>query len=235
MELASSEGNTLGSGFHIHVAEGMQDYEHSRRRYGQGVVERLDDYSLINHKSILAHCIHIKDQEGILLKKGNVVHNPESNMNNAVGYSEVIDLMNKGVLVGLGSDGFSSSQFRAMDCCYVLHKHEKGDPRVMTPSNVVQLAIKNNSRIASRFFKDEVGVIKEGAKADLIMLEYSSPTPVNKDNICGHIIFGINSSAITDTIINGKIVMKDRILKFIEEEELFSKSRELAQKLWDRF
>lgn len=235
LRLCSEEGNNLGSGFHIHVAEGIQDYEQCRRNFGEGVVERLGDYSILGHKSILAHCIHVKEEELKLLRKTNVVHNPESNMNNAVGYCDASYMMDKGILIGLGSDGFSSNPFRAMECCYVLHKHERIDPRIMTPNDVIKLSVKNNSKIASKFFSNEVGVLKEGAKADMIMLEYNSPTPITGDNICGHVIFGMNSLNVSDSIINGRFVMKDRILQGIEEEDIFEKSRELSEKLWQRF
>lgn len=234
LKMASEEENSIGCGYHIHCAEGMEDYEHSRRIYGEGVVERLEDYSILNRKSILAHCIYIKDEEIKLLKKVNVVHNPESNMNNAVGYCEALKLLSKDVLVGLGSDGFSTSQFRAMDCCYVLHKHETKNPRAMTPAEVIKLSIRNNSRIASKFFNNEVGILKEGAKADLIFIDYDAPTPMNNSNIFGHIIFGMNDGMVTDSIINGRIIMKDRILQCVEEQDIFEKSRELAQKLWNR-
>lgn len=235
LEIASSEGAALDAGYHVHVAEGKYDKTFNREKYNLGVVERLEKYSMINHKSILAHCIHIDEKEKELLKKGNVIHNPESNMNNAVGYCDALDLVNKGVLVGMGSDGFSANPFRAMDVCYVLHKHEKADPTVMTPKDVIDLAIINNSQIASKFYQNEVGIIKEGAKADLVLLDYNSPTPLNKDNLYGHIIFGMNSNLVTHTIINGKLIMKDRILVNIDEVEIMAKSREVAKDLWRRF
>lgn len=235
MEMASVEGNSLGAGYHVHVGEGQPDTDYILVKYGMGVVERFDKFNMINDKSIFAHCIHIREEEKELLKRCNVVHNAESNMNNAVGYCDALDLLNKGVLVGLGSDGFSANPFRAMDTCYVLHKHQKHDPRVMTPNDVIQLAIKNNSKITSKYFNNEVGTLKTGSKADMIMLDYNSPTPVSKDNICGHIIFGMNSNLVTDSIINGKVVMKNRELVNADEKEIFAKSREFATKLWERF
>lgn len=235
LETAATEGKALGAGFHIHAAEGREDYEYNRRSFGRGVVERLEDYGIINYRSILAHCIHIKDEEVKSLKKANVVHNPESNMNNAVGYCDVLKLLKAKVLVGLGSDGFSSDPFRAMDCAYVLHKHEQENPAVMSPSEVITLAVKNNGRIASKFFDNPIGVIKEGSAADLITISYESPTPVNSDNIYGHIIFGMNGAMVKDSIINGKFVMKNRELVNIDEKEVFRKSREQAERLWERF
>ncbi|GLC28765.1 putative aminohydrolase SsnA [Clostridium omnivorum] len=235
LKLASVEGNRLKSGFHIHAAEGVEDLNYCAQKYNCGVVERLNSFNILNSNSILAHCIHIKHEEKKFLKKCVTVHNPESNMNNAVGFCDALDLTKDGVMVGLGSDGFSHNPFRAMEVCYVLHKHEKKDPRVMGPKAVIDLGIVNNCKIASRYFNNELGVIKKGAKADLIIVDYNSPTPLTKDNICGHIVFGINSNIITHTIINGKIVMRDRVIDGMDEEEVFAKSRVLAKELWRRF
>jgi len=232
---ASLKGNEAKAGFHIHAAEGPEDLAFNKKHYNKGVVERLEEFSIINERSILAHCIHVSPKEKDLLKKGIVIHNPESNMNNAVGYCDVIDLLNRGVLVGLGSDGFSSNPFRAMDICYVLHKHEKENPNVMTPNDVIRMSIKNNGKIASKYFKNEVGKLKKGAKADIIFIDYNSPTPIDRENVCGHIIFGINSNLVTDSIINGKVVMRDRKLLNINEKEIYRYSRELARSLWERF
>lgn len=156
-------------------------------------------------------------------------------MNNAVGYCDVLDLMKKGILVGLGSDGFSANPFRAIDTCYVLHKHSKADPTVMTPDDVIRLAVKNNGVIASKFFSNKLGVIENNAKADLIFIDYNSPTPVNKDNIGGHIIFGMNSNNVTDSIINGRHILKEGKLVNIDDTELFSKCREQSRDFWERF
>lgn len=231
---ASEEGNRLGAGFHVHAAEGIADYEHSMTSCGMGVIERLYKFNIVNDKTILAHCIHVREKEKELLKSGNVIHNPESNMNNAVGYCDALDLLNRGILVGLGSDGFSASHLRAMDVCYVLHKHEKKDPRVMTPYDVVKLGVINNGKIASKYFKNPVGKIVEGAKADIIIVDYESPTPLNSSNIYGHMIFGLNDNMITHSIIGGRMVMKDRKLTLVDTEEMLAKSRETARKLWNR-
>lgn len=235
LEKASEEGNQLKAGFHVHVAEGKGDKDITVDKYKKGIVERLESFNIINDKTILAHCIHIDEKEKELLIRGNVVHNPESNMNNAVGYCDVPDLMKRGVLVGLGSDGFSANPFRTIDTCYVLHKHSKADPTVMTPDDVIKLAVKNNGIIASKFFSNMLGVIEKNAKADLIFIDYNSPTPVNKDNIGGHIIFGMNSNNVTDSIINGRHVLKEGKLANIDETELFSKCREQSRDFWKKF
>ena len=234
MANCASYGNSLKAGFHIHVAEGYKDKAHSMENFNLGVVERLDKYDMINDKSILAHCIHVEDKEIELLAKGNVVHNPESNMNNAVGYCDALKLMDNKVLVGLGSDGFSNNPFRAMDVCYVLHKHHSGNPNLMTANQVLEMAVKNNGKIASKFFKNPVGRLEVGAKADLILLDYKSPTRISEDNLASHIIFGMNSNLITHTIIDGKVIMRDRVLINLDEDKIFAKSREVADRLWEQ-
>ena len=87
----------------------------------------------------------------------------------------------------------------------------------------------------SKFFNNPVGVIREGAAADLITIDYESPTPITSDNIFGHIIFGMNGGMVKDSIINGKVVMRNRELLNIDEKEIYRKSREIAEKLWERF
>lgn len=235
LKLAGIEESKYNCGFHIHAAEGVEDLNYSNANYNCGVIERLSSFGIVKENSILAHCIHIKPEEKEILKHCVTVHNPESNMNNAVGFCDALELMEKGALVGLGSDGFSHNPFRAMDVCYVLHKHEKKDPRVMNPKEVIELGMVNNGKIATKYFNNELGIIKNGAKADLIVLDYNSPTPITKDNIYGQIIFGMNSNIITHTIINGKIVMRDRIIQGIDEEKIFSKSKSVSNELWGRF
>ncbi len=235
LKLCSEKGNEIGAGFHIHAAEGEADLIAAQSKDHLGVVQRLNKYNILKDNSILAHCIHILPEEIELLKKTQVVHNPESNMNNAVGYCDVEALCQKGVLVGLGSDGFSSNPFRAMDCCYVLHKHCKATPQTMFPSRVTELAILNNRKIASKYFDVPLGVIEEGAQADLIVLDYKPYTPINSDNFDGHLIFGINSNHIVHTMVEGRFVVKDRILCSMDEDEIYQKAMELASKVWKRF
>lgn len=238
LEKAASYGNSAGMGFHIHVAEGKIDADKSMEEHGVSILKRLNNMNIINDKSLLCHCIHINEEDKELLKESNVIHNPESNMNNAVGYCDAVDLLRKGILVGIGSDGFSADHLRALDCTYVLHKHEHGNPCYISGEDVVDMGIYNNSIIASKFFSNPVGVLKEGAKADLIMLDYKAPTELNENNIPYHMIFGFSKRDITDVMINGEFAMKngviDGVIDGIDCAHIYQKSRELSKKLWDR-
>ena len=234
LEIAGIEGNRLLTGFHIHVAETMGDLINCRTNFQKAIVERLDEYNLLNEKSMFSHCIHINENEKKLLNKVSVIHNPESNMNFAVGYCDAKDLIKKGNLVGIGTDGFPTDIFRAMNTCYSLHIHHSKDANVIRTEDVVEMAVINNGKIASKHFNCQVGSIKEGAKADVVLIDYNSPTVINSDNISSHMIFGMNAGAVSHVIINGKLIMDNRIICDLDEKEIYEKCKLISKALWDR-
>ncbi|AZR73602.1 chlorohydrolase [Anoxybacter fermentans] len=226
----------LDTGFHVHTAEGIQDVEDSLHRSGLRVVERLDKFGIWNEKSIAVHCVHINEKEMEILKERgtNVVHNPESNMGNAVGCADITTMLNKGIVVGLGTDGFTSDMFESVKVANILHKHELKDPSASW-AEVPEMIFTNNQRILAKYFKNPIGQLIEGAYADVIILDYDPPTPLDETNYYGHILFGVSGGRVVTTIINGKVLMKDREIKGFDLDEIHARSRELAQKLWIRF
>ena len=235
LEACRNAADGLDFGFHIHTAEGIDDLEDSLNNHGMRVVERLMNFGILSPKTIAVHCIHVNDAEMEILKEtgANVVHNPESNMGNAVGCSPVIQFMQKGLTVGLGTDGYTSDMFESIKVGNIIHKHNLKNPNVGF-SEITAMAFENNSKIAKKHFGKEMGVLKEGAVGDVIILDYNPATPLNKNNAYGHIVFGMCGSSVTDTVINGKVIMRNRIIIGIDEEKIYSKSRELAERLWNR-
>ena len=112
LEKAARSGHDLGAGFHVHTAEAKSDQDHNEKNFGMRVVERLHKFGILGPKSIAAHCVHVTDKEMDLLKSTDtaVAHNPQSNMNNAVGVADIIKMQAKGILVGLGTDDDRSSK-----------------------------------------------------------------------------------------------------------------------------
>ncbi|MDR1863298.1 MAG: chlorohydrolase, partial [Treponema sp.] len=96
------------------------------------------------------------------------------------------------------------------------------------------MLFENNRTIMERFIGGRVGALKKDAYADIIIVDYKGPTPVNEHTINSHILFGVSGRHVDTTIINGKIIMKERELVNIDEEALMAKSREQARKLWER-
>jgi putative selenium metabolism protein SsnA len=226
---------TAGIGFHIHAAEGIEDLKDAISKYGIPVIRRLKRHGVLSEKSIAVHCIHINEEEIDLLKDSGVavVHNPQSNMGNAVGVSPVLDMVKKGLLVGLGTDGYSADVLDSYKTAAILHKHASGLPSVAWAEPPLML-FENNKKIMERFIKGKVGTLAKDHYADIIIVDYKGPTPVNAETINSHILFGITGRHVDSTIINGRIIMKDRVLLNIDEEALMAESRRRAEELWKR-
>lgn len=235
LEKCAKEIKNLNSGFHVHVAEGITDVHDSLKNHGKTIVERLFDYGMLGEKTLAVHCVHINNREMDLLKatNTNVVNNPESNMGNAVGCAPVLEILNKGINIGMGTDGYTSDMFESMKVFPIIQRHNRCNPSVAF-NETFKLLFENNRNIANRFFKKELGILKEGAYADVIIVDYNPLTPMNSNNLFGHMLFGFTGRSVTTTIINGKVVMRDRELVNIDEEKIFKASREVAQKLWEK-
>ncbi|MCM2266831.1 MAG: putative aminohydrolase SsnA [Elusimicrobiales bacterium] len=235
LEEAAYRGHKLGAGFHIHTAESQADQLHCESHHKIRVVERLRDYGILGRKSIAAHCVHVSEKElDILRETGTaVVHNPQSNANNSVGIADITAMTQKGVLVGLGTDAMTVNMLEEVRCALWL-QHLKRDPSqgFMEAANALLV---NNAKIANRYFKG-LGELKEGFAADIAIMDYLPPTPMDAANFAGHLIFGISQSAVDTTIAAGRVLMEGKKLKLdIDEEEVSRKSAELAKKLWSRF
>ncbi|MBI3241308.1 MAG: putative aminohydrolase SsnA [Chloroflexi bacterium] len=230
--------NAHDGGFHIHVAEHEVDEYDSLKKSGTRVVDRLGHFSILGPRTLTAHCVHIDYREAELLRETGtwVTHQPRSNMNNAVGAAEVDAMLRAGIVTCLGNDGFSNAMWEEWKAAYFLHKATSRDPRRAGGYNVAQMAIYNNAALANMFFPNmKLGVLEPGAAADIIFVDYHPITPLTAGNLPWHIIFGFESSMVTTTICNGKVLMKDRQLLFLDEAEITAKSRELAKKAWERF
>jgi putative selenium metabolism protein SsnA len=222
-------------GCHIHVAEDAADREDSLAKYGVPTVERLHRLNVTGEKSIFVHCVHVDESEmdTIAATKTAVVHNPESNMNNAVGVTKVLKMLEKGILVGLGSDGMSSDMLAQMRCAYLLHRLDNRDPRVAF-LEAPQMLLGNNADIVERQFGIRVGELAEGRPADMAILDYQPPTPLNADNFLGHLIFGLVDATVDTTVCRGQILMQNKQILSMDEERIAARSRELAPQMWKR-
>lgn len=222
-------------GYHIHVAEGIEDLHHCLKTYGKRIVDRLMDCKILGEKTLLGHCIYINPHEMDLIKETDtmVVHNPESNMGNACGCPPTMELVHRGILTGLGTDGYTHDMMESFKAANVLHKHHLCDPNTAW-TEVPQMLFEGNAKIAGRYFKKELGVLKKGAAADVIIVNYDPLTPMHAGNINGHLVFGITGHDVTTTVANGKVLMKDRKLTEIDEEKVMADCRQAATGLAKR-
>ncbi|MFV0400960.1 MAG: putative aminohydrolase SsnA [Oscillospiraceae bacterium] len=223
------------TGCHVHVAEGIDDLYDSLEKYGKRVVERLFDHGVLGEKSLAVHCIHINEGEMDILSSTNtpVIHNSESNMGNAVGCSAVIRMMEKGLTVGMGTDAYTQDMFESLKVANLIHCHHLCNPSVGFGQSL-QMLFENNRSIAGRFFRHPLGIVKAGAYADLIVVDYVPHTPLNENTIGGHTMFGLMGRSVDSTMINGTFVMKERQMQTVDEEKILAESRAQAADFWKR-
>ncbi len=238
LEACRTAAEGLETGFHIHVAEHEADEYDALAKSGTRVVDRLHKFGILGPKSIVAHAIHIDAREAALLAETGtwVTHQPRSNMNNGVGVAAVESLLRLGVPVCLGTDGFSSTMWTEWKTAYLLHKVWHRDPRRMNGMDVARMAAYNNAALTNVFFPEAPpGKLVPGALADLILVDYHPNTPLTPDNLPWHIVFGFHESMVTMTMVNGKVLMRDRRLLTLDEAAITARAREIAPQVWQRY
>ena len=166
MELAAAN-KPEEAGYHIHVAEGIEDLHDCLKKYGKRIVDRLMDWGILGEKTLLGHCIYINSHEMELIKDTDtmVVHNPESNMGNACGCPPALELVKRGIVTGLGTDGYTHDMTESFKVANVLHKHHLCDANAAW-GEVPKMLFEHNAAIAGRYFSAPLGVLKPGAAAD---------------------------------------------------------------------
>jgi len=226
------------TGFHVHVAEHEVDQEDSLAKSGLRVVPRLIKHGILGPRSIAAHAVHVDAAEIEMLAESQtwVTHQPRSNMNNGVGAADVEALLAAGIRVCLGNDGFTQDMWSEWKAAYLLHKVWQRDPRKMNGADVIKIAVHNNAALAGSFFPGAaLGEISVGGRADLILVDYHPHTPLTADNLPWQILFGFHEGKVTMTMVDGRLLMRDRKLSQLDEAEIAAKARELAPQVWARY
>lgn len=224
------------NGCHIHIAEAMEDVKDCEQKYGISITKRLDQWGLLNDKTIIAHGVYLSEEEMNLIKQKDamVVNNPESNMNNAVDCPPTIKLLEKGIVTGLGMDGFTHDMFLAWRIANALFKFAHHDINAAW-AELPEMIFHGNRIIGERYFGRKMGVLAKGAVPDMIVVNYDGPTLVNENTFNSHMLFGMNGSNIKMTICAGKVIVKDGECLTLDEEKVLYESRKESEKLWKLF
>ena len=182
---------------------------------------------------MLGHCIHISKGEMDIMRDTNTLacNNPESNMGNAVGCAPVLQMIADGILVGMGTDAYTFDMLESLKVALIIQRHNACAPNVAW-CEVTDMLFKNNPQICARYFDSPLGVLKNGAAADVIMMDYKPFTPFSANNIDGHMIFGMTGRQCEFTMCSGKVLMKDRELVGIDEEAINARTLEVSKELW---
>ncbi|MHA2225102.1 MAG: amidohydrolase family protein [Candidatus Hodarchaeales archaeon] len=221
----------------IHTSEGLGDLQHNMEKYGKRTVERLYDEGFLGSKTALAHAVHVNHHEIDLIAQTNtnIAHNPKSNELNAVGTANLPEMIQKGINVGVGNDGFIYDAIENMRTAYLTHKLNHRNPsQLPTPLQVVQMITLNAAQAIG--LEELIGSIEIGKAADFVILDTSAlPTPIHKENVYSHLIYGSFSRRdIKWVIVNGKIVVKNGIHTSLDATQVSQQSKDSAVDLWNR-
>ena len=235
LDRCAAIGNELDAGFHVHAAEDAIDVRKTRERHGKRVLDRFHERGMTGRNSIFVHGTHLEPGEMELLAETDsmLVSNPESNMNNGLPVSPVLEFLRHGVLVGVGTDGMSShviSQVRAM---YMHQRTLHRDPTLAFAESC-NILLRNNRRIANRLFSVPRGTIETGQLADIVVYDYVPFTPLRPDTLFGHLLFGVGFKRAHTTIARGKVIVESGDLQTLEENDVRAGCVDRAAAIWSR-
>jgi len=217
----------------IHVSEGPNDAYHNIERYGKRTVERLQEQGLLSRRAVLAHCVHIGEDEIELIgrSEASVAHNPMSNMLNAVGVSPLLKMIDHKVNVGLGNDGYVFDMFENMRAAYLLQRVARRNPNRPSPQQVVEMCTVNAARA---YGLSSLGSLSKGKKADILVIKPTFMATPYTGSVYGYIVNGLRGADVRDVLVDGEVVVRAKKPVKIDLEESQKKVLRTMDSLWER-
>jgi putative selenium metabolism protein SsnA len=235
LERCAGIGNDLDTGFHVHAAEDEIDVVTTKDRFGKRILDRFHEFGITGNKTIFVHGTHLEADEMDLLCETDsmLVSNPESNMNNGLPVSPVLDLLDRGVTVGLGTDGMSSHLISQARATYLHQRTTRGDP-TLAFAEAGDILLRNNRDISNRLFSEPRGALAAGQLADVIIYDYVPFTPLTADTLYGHRLFGLSFARVQTTIARGKVILDNGAIMHLDEHAIRANCSERAKAIWSR-
>ena len=235
LEALADAVRSTGRGIHIHLAEDKFDAVDARHRFGKDPVERIDAVGALDDRSIIGHGVWLSPSEvEIMNARGAfLAHNARSNMNNSVGYNQLLPSFNN---VVLGTDGMGADMLEEFKFAVFRHRESQGP---WWPGDFLKALHRGNALIERYFAQDFAsgfpgfGTVQVGAPADLVLWDYDPPTPLVGDNIAGHFAFGMSSRSARTVMVAGNVRILDH-RPLYDDATIQAEAREQALRLWKR-
>ncbi len=223
-------------GIHIHVSETQKEIDDVSAEKGLRPFEYLDKIGFLGPDVVAAHSVWLSDKEIEIIKKNDVKisHNPCSNMKLASGIAPVSKLIENGICVSIGTDGASSNNnldlIEELKTASLLQKVSTLDPNVLNSHEAIAMGTIKGAEALG--LDDEIGSIEVGKKADIILIDTNSANMVpDSSTLTSNIIYSANGSNVDTTICNGKILMENKKLTVLDEQEIYDKARQAIKNL----
>jgi 5-methylthioadenosine/S-adenosylhomocysteine deaminase len=212
-----------------HLAEAPTETKAIAEKYNMRPALYLEGLGLLSRRLLAAHVVHVNDHEIEILKEREVgvAHCPQSNMKLSSGAAPIPQMLKSSLRVGLGTDGAASnhdlSMWEEMDTAAKLHKLVTMSPTVVTAQQALEMATIGGAR--ALHMEREIGSIEAGKRADLIVVDLSALHLTPMYNVISHLVYAAKASDVTDTIVNGRLLMRDRRLLTLNEEAVKAAAR----------
>jgi 5-methylthioadenosine/S-adenosylhomocysteine deaminase len=231
----------LGTGIHIHLNESLTEVENSKQRFGRRPTEVAYDAGILGRNCIAAHCVWLSDTEIALMRETStqISHNPSSNAKLGNGIARLPEMLNAGLNVGIGHDAAecnnSRDLFEVMKFASLMHRASRVDASLQQAPDVLRMATRNGADALGH----ETGRLEPGRKADVILVNLESPMftplmPGNSDHLYSHLVFAANGSCVDTTIIDGRVVMENRRLLTVDEDQVRREAGDAFRRILDR-
>ena len=237
LQIIKNQLESLNAGIHLHLAEGIEDVRECYEKFNLSPIERLKYSELFKPESLLIHGVHLTsvDFEELSLHPVTLVHNPQSNLNNAVGMLDLVSAHKAGVQLGLGNDGIGGAIISELRAAIFAGHHNYQDPNSPSYSIPFEMLTETNPKVASTAFRTKLGRIEPGYAADFILVDYNPPTPWTDLNSMGHFVFGLcDRFSVRHSWIAGHQVLNNGQITGLDENDVYRCSRIAAQQLWER-
>ena len=232
LERAARLAGENGALLVIHVAETQSEAAQIKEKYGATPVGHLANLEVLGPNMVACHGVVLTADDIDLLSRFDVKvsHNPESNMKLASGIAPVPELLAAGVCVGLGTDGCASNNnldlFTEMDMAAKLHKVKRLDPTVMDAATTLRMVTSDAARVLG--MEGTIGTIAPGKRADVIVVDTAKPHLTPMYDPISHLVYAARGDDVRHSIINGKVVMEERVLKGIDQSKVLADARQSA-------
>jgi 5-methylthioadenosine/S-adenosylhomocysteine deaminase len=217
----------------IHLSETAEEVEAVIKRTGKRPAFYLNDLGILNNNLIAAHSVHLDDDEiDLLFKKGvRVVHAPESNMKLSSGVARMQDMIDRGITPGIGTDGCASNNnldmFKEMDSAAKLGKVFTNNPVNMSAATVLRMATIWGAGVMG--YNKDIGTIEKGKKADIIVVDVNQPHLTPLYNPVSSVVYSANGGDVRDSIVNGRVLMKDRRFITLDQKTIMNRIRAISR------
>lgn len=232
---AFSAAKALSVPVSIHVAEDQSEVEFVTEKYGKSSIELLSGMGMLEQQTIAAHVVWPTGEDIARLagSKVGAIHNPTSNMKTGAGFSPVSKMLKAGVNVGLGTDGAASNNdldlWQEMRMAALIHKGDSGDPTQVSAYEAIDMATRMGARAAG--LDGKVGILKAGMQADMIQVSLDSPRFDPLYNVVSHLVYVAKSTDVVTSIVAGKVLMEDGVVKTVDMEALRVEVGKIADKI----